>query len=334
MSIPATVRKITQFGVETTAGTPVTPTKVPFALTIAPNYEAEGFESVTPLGSLAPVAVAPGILWAAGSAEGRINVPDIVYLLAASFGAVTPSQVMDGSTATGAYRWQWTLAGSMTLTPKTLTLEVGIPGGTGFRVAGAAFTNLEFSFEKGNPSVSADLIGNKPEHGITLAGGATRLARALLDPRTVQVLLATTPSGLDTATPLGRVVSATVSLGEHLAAQTFLGRTDIERVPQAIEPELTLSLAMDAEGYARIGEFVNASRVFVRVAGRGPLIYDGASLDVYHSLQLDLAVEWKAVDITGDEDGVWSAELTGGIVDDTALGGFATITATTTLSTL
>lgn len=334
MSIPATVRKVTQFGVETTPGTAVTPTRIPFALSISPNYETEGFESVTPLGSLAPVAVAPGILWAAGSAEGRINVPDIVYLLAASFGSVTPTQIMDGSTATGGYRWVWTLSGAMQVSPRTLTLEVGIPGGRGFRVAGAAFTNLEFSFEKGNPSVSADLIGNSPLHDVTLATGATRLARALIDARTVQVLLATTPSDLNAATPLGRAVSATVSLGEHLAAQSFLGRTDIERFPQAIEPELTLTLAMDTEGYARITEFVNASRVFARVTGRGPIIYDGASLDVYHSLTIDLAVEWKSVDITGDEDGVWVAELTGGIVDDTTLGGFAVVTVTTTLSTL
>lgn len=334
MSLPAIALRVNQIGAETTPGTAVPATKRPRAaqFTLQPGFE--GRERVTQIGSIIPGAVSPGYEWCEGDLEGQVNFPDLAYVLAATFGDVTATQVMDGTTGTGAYRRQWSLSGFTPVNPKTLTVEAGIPGGEAIRAAGVVITELEFSYEPGGVEVSGSLIGNPIETGVSLTANPTTLDRALADPKTAKVYLAATPSGLDSAQPLANAFSATVNFGEQLTRVLRLGATNIAKVPQAAEPEFTLTLATDSAGIARINELRQNTTVYARITVQGPIIYDGASLDVYHSLSMDLALQWLEFDASGDQDGVWVVEMTGAIVEDSTLGGYAKITLTTTVNTL
>ena len=146
MSFPASALRVTQFGVETTAGAPVPANKLFSLLSVSPGEERTGYDTVRQLGTLVPVDVTGGYRWFSGELEGPISTTDMLYVLSASFGQVSGTQIMDGATGTGAYRYTWTVSGSAVPNPKTLTIENGQAGVTGIRAAGCQVTGLEFSF--------------------------------------------------------------------------------------------------------------------------------------------------------------------------------------------
>jgi hypothetical protein len=335
MSIPASALRITQFGVESTAGVPVAANKVFSLLSVSPGEERTGYDTVRQLGTLVPVDVTGGYRWFSGDLEGPISTTDMLYVLSAAFGQVTGTQVMDGSTGTGAYRYQWTISGNAVPNPKTLTLEVGQAGVTSVRAAGCQVTGLEVSITTSEATVSGTVLGRTLTVGTAMTGSPTRLARATLDPRFVYVRTATTVAGLNSATPLGRVREVSFSFGELVQAVPFLGADAVALVPTADDTEFSLTLAADAEGRARFAEYDEAQLVYVRVNAQGPVIYSSGSMTVRHALTLTVPVKWSEVsEFAGDDDGIWTFEFSGAIVEDGVLGGFAQVELVTTLATL
>lgn len=334
MVLPAVALRVNQIGVETTPGNPVAATKRLRAaqFTLQPGFE--GRERIQQFGSIVPGAVSPGYEWCEGSLEGTVSVPDLAYILAASLGDTTTTPITDGTDPTGAYRREWTLSGFTPIWPKTLTVEAGIPGGQAVRASGVVITGLEFKFEPKGVQVSGSLIGNPIESGITLTTGAVTLERALADPKTAQIRLAAAPGDLAAAAPLANAFSATLNFGEQLARVLRLGASDVGRVHQAAEPEFALTLATDAVGITRITELRQNDTVYARVSVRGPRIYHGANLNVWHELVVDVALQWLEFDVSGDQDNVWVVEMTGAIVEDSALGGYAKVTLTSTVNVL
>jgi hypothetical protein len=329
--LPSAARVVSQIGVESTPGTAVPANRRPRAVVfrLKPNYE--GRERNTQAGSLVPGSVNPGYVWQAGEFEGVVNFPDLAYVLSASFGDVSATQVMDGTTGTGAYRRQWSLSGFSFTAPKSLTVERGIPGGQAMRSAGVVVSQLEFSFERTRVGVSGSIVGQPIETGVSLTASPTDLARAVADPRVSKVYLASSPSGLDSATPLARAFEASVNFGERIGIVPLLGGQP-SQVAQPAEPEFELQLATDAEGVARIDELNQNQRVFARLYARGPIIYDGATFDVYHDLTIDLALEWMEYE-TDETDGVWTVRMTGAIVEEPGFG-YAKVTLVSTVNAL
>lgn len=338
MTAPSVALRVCQVGVETTTGAAVPASKRLALLSINPGIGKTGYEAQEQAGSLVPVDVAPGYVWLEGEAEGAISVPDVVYLLASAFGDPGATPVLDGTTSTGAYRRTWLLSGSQPVTPKTLTVEVGIPGsgsnGSILRATGVLATELEFTFNTEEASLGATLYGNPPEAIASMTPSPTRLPRGILQGRSLTVRAAPTLSDLDTVQPLARVREVTISFGEQWTPGVFLGAPTIDLVPTADETEFTIILAADAQGRQRLAEFQNGDTVYFRITALGPRIYDGA-IDVYHELSFDLAVKWtEPSDLAGDEDGIWTFEFSGAIVEDADLGGYARITVVTTVNTL
>jgi len=335
MSAPASALRITQFGVETTAGVPVAANKVFSLLSVSPGEERTGYDTVRQLGTLVPVDVTGGYRWFSGDLEGPISTTDMLYVLSAAFGQVTGTQIMDGSTGTGAYRYQWTISGNAVPNPKTLTLEVGQPGVTRVQAAGCQVTGLEISISTGEATVSGTVVGRTMTVDTTMTGSPTRLARAAIDPRFVYVRTAATVAGLGSATPLGRAREVSFSFGELVQAVPFLGADAVTLVPTADDTEFSLTLAADAEGRARFAEYDAGQLVYVRVTAQGPVIYSAGSTTVRHALIITVPVRWsEASELAGDDEGIWTFELSGAIVEDGTLGGFAQIELVTTLATL
>jgi len=335
MSAPASALRITQFGVETTAGVPVAANKLFSLLSASPGEKRTGHDTVRQLGTLVPVDVTGGYRWFSGSLEGPISTTDMLYVLSAAFGQVTGTQIMDGSTGTGAYRYQWTVSGNAVPNPKTLTLEVGQSSVTCVRAAGCQVTGLEISISTAEAKVSGTVIGRTMTVDTTMTGSATRLARAAIDPRFVYVRTAATVAGLGSATPLGRARELSLSFGELVDAVPFLGADAVTLVPTADDTEFSLTLAADAEGRARFAEYDAGQLVYVRVTAQGPVIYSAGSTTVRHALIITVPVRWsEASELAGDDEGIWTFELSGAIVEDGTLGGFAQIELVTTLATL
>ena len=335
MGVPATALRLTQVGAETTRGSPVTPNKIFAVLSVSPGEGRTGYEQIQQMGSLAPVDVAPGYRWLEGEIEGPISVPDALYIIASAFGAPTPDSIEDSGNPTGAYRWHWTVSGSQPITPKTLTVETGQAGVLAFRMAGCQATDLEFTLNTEETELSGTLLGIAPEPLSTLSSGATRLPRAVIDPRLVKVYTAATLAGLDTATALGRVREVAISYGEQVAPAAFLGAPSVELVPQMDETEFTLRLAADNEARARFNEYANGDRIYFRVVAQGPVIYQAGSTVIRHSLAITLPVKWtEPSEMADDDDGIWVLEFTGAIIEDADLGGFTEIELVTSISTL
>jgi hypothetical protein len=335
MSTPASALRVTQFGVETTAGTPVAANKLFSLLSVSPGEERTGYDTVRQLGTLVPVDVTGGYRWFSGDLEGPISTTDLLYVLSAAFGQVTGTQIMDGSTGTGAYRYQWTVSGNAVPNPKTLTLEVGQSGVTSVRAAGCQVTGLEISISTSEATVSGTVLGRTLVVDTSMTSNPTRLARAAIDPRFVYVRTATTVSGLGSATPLGRAREVSLSFGELVQAVPFLGADSVALVPTADDTEFSLTLAADAEGRARFSEYDAGQLVYVRVTAQGPVIYSAGSTTVRHALTITVPVRWSEVsELAGDDEGIWTFEFSGAIVEDGALGGFAQIELVTTLATL
>jgi hypothetical protein len=335
MSAPASALRVTQFGVETTAGTPVPANKLFSMVSVSPGEERTGYDTVRQLGTLVPVDVTGGYRWFSGDLEGPISTTDMLYILSAAFGQVTGTQIMDGSTGTGAYRYQWTVSGNAVPNPKTLTLEVGQSGVTSVRAAGCQVTGLKLSISTSEATVSGTVLGRTMTVGSTMTSSPTRLARAAIDPRFVYVRTAATVAGLGSATPLGRAREVSLSFGELVQAVPFLGADDVTLVPTADDTEFSLTVAADAEGRARFAEYDAGQLVYVRVTAQGPVIYSSGSTTVRHALTVTVPVRWSEVsELAGDDDGIWTFEISGAIVEDGALGGFAQIELITTLSAL
>jgi hypothetical protein len=335
MSAPASALRVTQFGVETTAGVPVAANKLFSLLSVSPGEERTGYDTVRQLGTLVPVDVTGGYRWFSGDLEGPISTTDMLYVLSAAFGQVTGTQIMDGSTGTGAYRYQWTVSGNAVPNPKTLTLEVGQPGVTRVRAAGCQVTGLEISISTSEATVSGTVLGRTMTVDTTMTASPTRLARAAIDPRFVYVRTAATVAGLASATPLGRAREVSFSFGELVQAVPFLGADAVTLVPTADDTEFSLTLAADAEGRARFAEYDAGQLVYVRVTAQGPVIYSSGSTTVRHGLTITVPVRWSEVsELAGDDEGIWTLEFSGAIVEDGTLGGFAQIELVTTLATL
>jgi hypothetical protein len=335
MSVPASALRVTQFGVETTAGVPVAANKLFSLLSVSPGEERTGHDTVKQLGTLVPVDVTGGYRWFSGKLEGPISTTDMLYVLSAAFSQVSGSQIMDGSSGTGAYRYQWTVSGNSLPNPKTLTLEVGQGGITSIRAAGCQVTGLEVSISTSEATVSGTVLGRTITVSTSMTGSPTRLTRAAIDPRFVSVRTASTVAGLSSTTPLGRVREVSFSFGELVQAVPFLGADAVALVPKADDTAFSITLTADAEGRARFSEYDEGQLVYVRVTAEGPVIYSSGSTTVRHGLTLTVPVRWSEVsELAGDDEGIWTFEFSGAIVEDSALGGFAQIELVTTLATL
>ena len=332
MSVPASIFRNTQLGIETTRGTPVAANRLLLATSFAFKAEFEGRERFTPLGSAVPTTIQPGVELSAGSIDGILSFTDLAYIFSAFYGSVTPTQIMDGATATGAYRYIWTPAARSWTDPVSLTIETGIAGSQVFRIAGVSISSLQIGIEPQAVNVSGNALGGRMETVAGFTANPTERAAVLPDYTRSAIRVATTPSGLGIAPPLAYAFSGSLNFGDRLARALPIGLAAQYLVPQAHEPELQLTVALNSEGITELNRLRNNETTYVRLTFEGPVIYSGA-ITVRHALQIDVALMWLAWDID-DAQNIGVTPLTGAILQDATWGKHIEVTLTNNLSAL
>lgn len=160
------VSEVQQIGVESTAGTGVTPTIQFAGLNIDLGTEIE-FDEFKPSGQLPQAIVAPRQEWAAGSLSGYPTYTEIAYALSNIFGAAT---ITTPSGATNARKWVWTPDESTPWTPKTWTIRRGVPSGTAEEANYALLSGLSLMFSRtAAPEIGGDLFARRLDYAATLA---------------------------------------------------------------------------------------------------------------------------------------------------------------------
>jgi hypothetical protein len=327
MSLPASALRAVQIGAEATYGTAVAANRKFSSLTLRMNPEVIDRELLNTIGNLVPTILQPGIELASGSLEGAVSFRELIYVFAGFLGDVTPNQIMDGSTATGAYRWQWQPASSSFTVPKSFTVEIGTQGQPR-RSTGVLVSSLRLAIEKSKATISGDTIGSRLDAIAAFTANPTMLEPAVPDFTLSRLYMATTLSGLDSATAVGWAFKADVNFGQRFGRVIPIGLQRIGFVPQATKPQATLLVVDDSDGAAEIARFRNNDVVYMRIVLQGPVIYSSGSTTIRHELRLDMAAYYTGWQQDDAEDAA-VIQLAAGMVSRSDLPGGYRVTVVT-----
>ena len=334
------VSEVTQLGPEATGspGTTVAATRRLQAVDIKLDPDGE-FDSFRPAGQVFDTLAYPIKEWTAGEIDGRPCYNELPYLLASVLCNVAPTQILDGATPTGAYRWTFTPNVNGGDTPRTYTIERG----GSYRAGRAGYmlvTDLELGISRDEAlTLGGQAIGQRYTDGVALTtgGGVLQSAAVPIKPGDVDLYLDTTSAGLGT-TKLARAEGLELSLGGRWGTtwpldsskQSFAAHLD-----RPVDATADLTVQADAQGMGLLPVMRAGDIRYLRLKATGPTIYTGG-VTVAHSFTVDMAVrvnELGGFDDADDEEVFgWGLDL----VNDPGWSGGRALTAevVTTLSAL
>jgi hypothetical protein len=333
----SSITQSVQIGVETTPGTAVAASKRLGSLGIAIG-PATSFNNFRPVGQKYSSLNVLGQEWTEADLEGAPVYTELPYAFASVVNTPTISQIMDGATPTGAYRWTFESNTFGDDTPKTFTVEQG-SSVRAHRVANCILTELGMDWSREEISLSGSWLAKALEDGVTLTSSPTGFDQIPVKPSDLSVYLDTTAAGLGT-TKLLRALKGSFSIADRYnplwvvdaAEESFVAT--VEGEPKV---EFKMTQMADAAGMANLLSMRNGDTVFLRLQGQGPKIYTGIATpvgDQYHTVTIDMAGQVSDVSSFGDEDGVYAIEWTFGAVHDPTWGKSSSIEVITTTATL
>lgn len=331
----ASITQLLQILPETTAGTtPGAGAKRLRSLSFGPFAPKNTVKTFTPRGDKYLTVAAQNKEWVEGPISGTPTYDEIVYPLSGILQAVTPTQIMDGATPTGAYTWTFAPAGSAADTVKTFSLEEG-DATRAHRAAYALVNEFGLSLTREELSAKGSFLAQRISDGITLTAGATTFADVPILASQFDVSLDATFANLGT-TKLDRNFAFDWSLGDRFSLiwpvdstkPSFAGH--VEKQPKA---EASFIVEADATGMGPLTNLRNGSTVYVRLLATGPNIYTGG-VSANYKLQVDLALKIVDTDPFKDNDGVWAIGWKAQMTDDTSLGGPMKVTVVNKLQAL
>jgi hypothetical protein len=301
-----------QIGVETTPGTLVACPKRLGSMGISPGPVIDS-TSLRPTGTKYPVAQILGKEWTEADIDGSAVYTELPYAYASVLSAPTVTAVLDGGTPTGATRWLFTSNTYGDDAPKTFTVEQG-SAFRAHRFGNGILTEYSWSWSRSEIELGGSMLGKAIEDGITLTASPTMLPQVPVRPADLSVYMDTTSGGLGT-TKLTRALKGEFTIGDRHnplwvvdAAQSSFVST-VEGEPTV---EFTLTQMADAAGMASLTAMRNGATRFLRLQGKGPLIYT-ATLpqdNVYHQVTIDVAGQVSDVSPFDEQDGVFAIEWT------------------------
>lgn len=317
----SSISQTVQIGVEAQAspGVSVAANRKLQSIGIAPGIQIET-NDFRPTGQKYRSLVTPSREWTEADIDGQLNYNEIVYLLASALAAATPTQIMDGATPTGAYRWLFQPSSTVEDTVRTFTVEQGGPT-RAHRFAYGLVRELTAAWSRTGAEIGGSMLGQRLTDGATLTANPTTVPLVPVLPTQIDVFMDTTAAGLGT-TKLLRVLSGEFSLGGRFGPLWTLNSAltswaaHVETEPDA---GLSLTVEADAAGMALLDTLRAGDTRFIRVANTGPRIYTGAANQDYR-INWDFAVKVNAANPFGDEDGIFSIEWPFTIVHDAAWG--------------
>lgn len=303
----STISQVVQIGVETTPGTAVAASKRLTGMSIEPNPEAE-MDQFRPMGQKYNALSILNKEWVEADISGKPTYTEIVYPLSSLLKSVTPTQIMDGATPTGAYTWLFEPSSTEEDTVKTFTVEQG-GSVRAHRFAYGLVNELGLTFSREGTDLSGTMLGRRITDAITLTASPTDVPLVPIIPSQVDIFLDTTSAGIG-ATKLTRVASVEWGLSGRFNPLWILDSSQASFAGHVEgEPDLssTISLMADATGMAFLDRMRDGATRFMRIRATGEQIYAGGT-PVNHSLTIDMAV--KVADPGGfsDEDGVYNSE--------------------------
>jgi hypothetical protein len=300
------VSEVQQIGIESVAGTGVTPT-LQFAGVNIDLDTAMEFDEFKPMGQLVQSIVAPRREWATGSLSGFPNYNELAYVLANIFGAAT---ITTPSGATLARQWQWTPDKATPWTPKTWTIRRG-DSTTAEEATYGLLSGLTLGFSRtAAPTMSGDLFARRLDYTASLvaATGVTTPSVQPILPDQIDVYLDSTGAGLG-GTQLLRDFNYEWSISGLFGNIWPLNSSNTSFAAHSIQaPEVsaTLQVGNDTAGRALVTNMRAGSSVFVRLKAQGAA--SSIESGQRYSLTIDTALKVMDAPSRADVDGLATLE--------------------------
>lgn len=321
MAERSTITQSVQVGVETAPGTPAAANKRlgSIGFNIGPQTETA---TQRPIGQKYASLNVLGKEWSEADIEGSPVYSELQYLFASLVNAPTVSQIMDGSTQTGAYRWVFESNTFGDDAPKTLTLEQG-SSFRAHRVTHGLISELGFNFDREECTLEGTLIARALEDGITMTATPAGFPQIPIRPTDISVYLDNVSGDLGN-TKQERTLSGGWSLGSRFEPLWVVDRDQpsfVSTVEGEPELEFTLTQMADAQAMENLLAMRGGTSRFLRIEALGPVIYTPGSGDpIRYSMVIDCAGQITEVGSFDDEDGVYAVEWTFGGVHDSTWG--------------
>ncbi len=330
----STISQSVQIGVEATPGTAVAAPRRLGSIGFSVGVQAE-IAQRRPIGQKYSSLHVLGKEWTEADLEGGPVYPELPYIFSSLVSTGVVTQIMDGATATGAYRWVFDSATFGADNPKTFTVEQG-SAARAHRVTNGIISDFDLSWNREEVEMGGTMLGRALEDGITLTVNPAGLDQIPVKPTDLSVYLDTSAAALG-ATKLLRALSGEVSIGSRYVPLWVVDRaqrsfaTTIEG-----EPEVMFSLTQqaDAQGMESLLAMRNGETRFLRLEAVGPIIYGTGSTAVRHALIIDMAGQVSEPQEFSDEDGVYGIGWEFGVVHNPAWGRAYRVEVVTTLAAL
>lgn len=328
MTERASIFQTVQLGVETTAGSAAAANKLLQSVEIQPGISLET-KSYRAMGHKFPSLIVPTKEGMQAKISGAATYTELVYLLSSLLSYAAPAQ------QGGTIAYLWTFAPSTTAadTVKTFTVEQG-SSVRAHKFTYGQVTELEIAFSRAGIDVSGNMIGRKLADNISMTATPTALELVPVLPEDVDIYLADTAAGLNSATALARAISVSWKMGGRFGPFYPLASSGSAGFAGVVEkePKLTCKLLMeaDAEGMGLLTTARAGDSKFLRIKALGDLI----ASTYYYKLQIDAALKVEGVGEFRDEDGIYALEWEFSGVHDATWGKSTQISIINKLSSL
>jgi len=274
----ATVTQGVQLGIEAVPGTLVPANRRLQSISIEPEIMAET-NAFRPYGTKYDAVVPEGREWSAATVVGIPTFNELQYILASCFANATPTQIMDGATPTGAWRWQFQPSTTVEDTPQTYTVEQGSPV-RAQRFPYGLFSEFGLTWSRQKFDLNATMFGQRIQDGVTMTGSPVSQPLIPMIPAQIDTFLDDTPGALGT-TKFLRSLSGSFKLASKFGPLWTLNSANpswaahIETLPKL---DMAIRVEADASGMALLNTLRAGATKFVRLQVSGPQIYAGATV--------------------------------------------------------
>lgn len=312
----STTSQTVAIGTEATPGTAVAATRRLGSIGFQMGVQTET-QNRRPTGQKYDSLVTLGQEWTEADIEGAPVYPELPYIFSSLINAATVTQIMDATTATGAFRWVFESNSFGEDAPKTFTIEQG-SSFRAHRVSNGIITDFTLEFDREELSIEGTMLAKAIEDGITLTPGATMRDQVPVLPKDVSVFLDATAAELGT-TKLNRALSGSIDIESRYAPLWVVDASQPSFVTtlESNEAELSFSILQmaDAQAMANLTAMRGGQTRFLRFQAQGPTIYSGTT-PIRHSFVIEMAGQVQEVEQFDDEDGVYAIGWTFGVVHD------------------
>lgn len=274
----ATVTQGVQLGIEVVPGSLVPANRRLQSISIEPEIHAET-NPFRAYGTKYDAVVPEGREWTGATVVGIPTYNELQYILASCFANATPTQIMDGATPTGAYRWQYQPSTTFEDSPQTYSVEQGSPV-RGQRFPYAIFSEFGLTWSRQKFDLKATMFGQRMQDGVALTANPTLNALIPMIPAQIDTFLDDTPGALGT-TKFLRSLSGSFKLANKFGPLWTLNSANtswaahIETLPKL---DLALRVEADAAGMALLNTLRAGATKFFRLQLTGPSIYTAATV--------------------------------------------------------